>query len=169
MRPTVITTILLLAGCGDPCLPDVNPKGPIIAAEQCPPSDETSSTTSSSSSDSYSSSNATSSGESTSSDMCVVEPGLAWGPCVDVLTPNPLVEAQQATTLGCLAIDLFCIGGTICLPACDAEGCPDIGPGCSDGVCAANGACYAPCEIDDDCPVDGMTCQDWDFVKGCGW
>lgn len=86
-----------------------------------------------------------------------LEPGVAWGPCLPDGTCN-----ENA---------IFCITspkGEVCMPACDAGGCPDFG--CTNGTCRDDGTCAPFCGDDSDCPHTNMVCDlDAPPAPTCVW
>jgi hypothetical protein len=103
--------------------------------------------------------------EETSGDEPIGEVGEMWGPCpIDEVTG--IYTLCNSQTTACVPAD----SGTanMCLPI---GSCGDTGP--SFGASAEVGwgnACYARCEIDDDC-ASGMVCGHADSDGGlmCSW
>lgn len=111
----------------------------VIAPQSCAPetSDGDSVGESTSTSDSPS---------STTYDVCEVQPGEVWGPCL----PG----------FACAGVDVFCMtgsAGAICTPACNGEQC-DVSS-CMAGSCLTNGVCAPTCDGDADCALVGTVCD----------
>lgn len=93
----------------------------------------------------------TSAGESSSTtydgDVCEVQPGEVWGPCL----PG----------FACAGVDVFCMtgaAGAICTPACVGGGQCNVSS-CMPGACLTNGVCAPTCESDADCSLAGTVCD----------
>lgn len=165
---TPTTSILLslslsiLAGCGEPCgLPNVRP-GIVLAAEECPIGEESSSSEADSSSSGASASETTGgeasstgetpTAESTGDDTgmlptCIAVPGAGefWGPCF----------------VGATCTEGICHdggGGNVCLASCEDGQCEPFK--CFGGFCTSDDRCVPKCSTSDDCPIDGTFCLD---------
>lgn len=126
-RVFIITILSTLIAC-NPCEVEFIDNTAVIAPESCAPD----------------------------GDVCEVQPGDPWGPCVDGT---------------CNEIGVFCMmhpNGNVCMPACDDAGPKCNAGGCSGGTCLPNGACAKLCEVDADC-LDGMHCNLEGASPVCMW
>lgn len=87
-------------------------------------------------------------------------PGSLWGACVDDGCPN------SPTPATCKHFD----AGSICLPDCTGDWCPEQVAACGEGKCL-DGACAPACiyGAKPKCERDGMVCDISDVGDVCVW